>query len=58
MTDAPKPPAQVPQLDEAALKARKRRNLWLGFALAGFVVLVMLITMVRLHTGTGVSERM
>lgn len=58
MTDAPKPPPQIPQLDADALKARKRRNLWLGLALAGFVVLVMLTTMVRLHTGTGVSERM
>lgn len=47
-----------PALDAEALKARQRRNLWLGLALAGFVVLVMVITMVRLSTGTGVSERM
>lgn len=58
MTDAPKPPQQIPQLDAEALKARKRRNLWLGLALAGFVILVMVTTMIRLHTGTGISERM
>jgi hypothetical protein len=56
MADLPDTP--VPQLDAEALKARKRRNLWLGLALAGFVALVMIMTIIRLHTGTGVSERM
>lgn len=40
------------------LAARKKRNLWLGLALAGFVVLVMITTIIRLTTGTGISERM
>nr|WP_321362333.1 hypothetical protein [uncultured Hyphomonas sp.] len=35
-------------LDPAALAAQKRRNLWLGVALLGFVVLVGLTTFVRL----------
>ena len=48
----------APQLDAEALKARKRRNLWLGLALAAFVVLVMITTVIRLNTGIGVSERM
>jgi len=56
MAELPDP--VVPQLDAEALKARKRRNLWLGLALAAFVALVMLMTVIRLHTGTGVSERM
>lgn len=56
MADAPDP--VLPPLDTDAVKARNRRNLWLGLSLATFVVLVMLMTLVRLHTGTGVSERM
>jgi hypothetical protein len=56
MADLPEPAAGGH--DAEALKARKRRNLWLGLALAGFVVLVMAITVIRLHTGTGISERM
>ncbi len=52
------PEQKYPPLDADALKARKRRNLWLGLALAGFVVLVMITTIIRLNTGTGVSERM
>ncbi len=52
------PDTTVPTLDAEALKARNRRNLWLGLALAGFVVLVMITTVIRLHTGAGVSERM
>ncbi len=35
-------------LDDAARAAQKRRNLWLGLALLGFVVLVGLTTFVRL----------
>ena len=53
-----RPDPIVPQLDPEALKARKRRNLWLGLALAAFVVLVMVTTIIRLHTALGVSERM
>jgi hypothetical protein len=52
------PDPVVPQLDAEALKARKRRNLWLGLALAAFVVLVMVTTIIRLHGALGVSERM
>lgn len=55
---AERPDPVIPQLDAGALKARKQRNLWLGLALAGFVALVMIVTIIRLHTGTGVSERM
>ena len=53
-------PEQTPPqtLEGEALAARKRRNLWLGLALAAFVVLVMVTTIIRLSTGTGVSERM
>lgn len=47
-----------PGLTPEQVAARKRRNLWLGLALAGFVVLIMIITMIRLSTGTGISERM
>lgn len=52
------PESSVSQLDAEALKARKRRNLWLGLALAGFVALVTVATIIRLHGGIGVSERM
>ena len=52
------PDTAAPQLDAEAMKARKRRNLWLGLALAAFVVLVMITTVIRLNTGIGVSERM
>ncbi|ABI78485.1 hypothetical protein HNE_1041 [Hyphomonas neptunium ATCC 15444] len=40
------------------LAARKKRNVWLGLALGGFVVLVMITTVIRLATGTGISGRM
>lgn len=43
-------------LSKAELAARNRRNIWLGFALAGFVILVLLITVVRL--ANGIPERM
>lgn len=46
------------RLSDDEIKARNRRNVWLGLALFGFVVLIMVITVVRLYTGTGVSERM
>ena len=46
MTD--QTPPQPQPLDAAALKARKRRNLWLGLALFGFVILVGVTTMIRL----------
>lgn len=48
----------VRRMTPEELAARKRRNLWLGLALAGFVVLVMIVTIIRLATGTGISERM
>jgi hypothetical protein len=33
------------------LAARKRRNLWIAAAIAAFVVLVFLVTMVRVEDG-------
>ena len=33
------------------LQARKRRNLWIALAIAAFVVLVFLITMVKVEDG-------
>lgn len=36
------------QMDDAARAAQKRRNLWLGLALLGFVILIALTTFVRL----------
>ncbi|MEZ5998954.1 MAG: hypothetical protein R3B98_09700 [Hyphomonas sp.] len=44
---------QPVQLDAAARAAQKKRNLWLGLALLGFVLLVALTTYVRL----GASEK-
>ncbi len=49
---------ETARLSAEEIKARNKRNVWLGLALLGFVVLVMVITFVRLSTGTGVSERM
>lgn len=49
---------ETARLSVDEIKARKKRNVWLGLALLGFVVLVMVITFVRLSTGSGVSERM
>ena len=46
MTD--QTPPQPQSLDAEALKARKRRNLWLGLALFGFVILVGVTTVIRL----------
>ena len=40
--------AYTPQ--EAELRARKSRNLWLGLALAGFVILVGVVTFIRLSS--------
>lgn len=57
MTEAPKPGTRI-QMTPEEVSARKRRNLWLGLSLAGFVVLVMVITVIRLTTGEGISERM
>lgn len=48
----------VRRMTPEELAARKRRNLWLGLALGGFVVLVMVTTIIRLATGTGISGRM
>lgn len=49
---------ETARLSAEEIKARKKRNVWLGLALIGFVVLVMVITFVRLSTAIGVSERM
>ena len=37
------------------LKARKRRNMWLGLAIAAFIVLVFAITMAK--TGAAILDR-
>lgn len=37
------------------LKARKRRNMWLGLAIAAFILLVFAITLAKL--GAGVLDR-
>ena len=39
------------------LAARKRRNLWLALALVGFVVLVMVITIIRLSADPSMPDR-
>lgn len=36
------------------LKARKRRNMWLGLAVAGFILLVFAITMAKLAAGQAI----
>lgn len=56
--DDPTLKPDVRRMTPEELAARKKRNLWLGLALAGFVVLVMITTIIRLTTGTGISERM
>ena len=33
------------------LAARKRRNMWIGLAIAGFMVLVFFVTMARVKAG-------
>jgi len=33
------------------LRARNRRNVWIALAVAGFVVLVFLVTLVKLQAG-------
>lgn len=35
------------ELDEEALKAQKRRNIWLGLSLGGLVILIGVITAAR-----------
>ena len=42
-------------LDEAAIKARNRRNLWLALALVAFVVVMGVGTAIRISEGAGVS---
>lgn len=37
------------RLTEDELAARKRRNLWIALGLVGFIVLVFLSTVLRLH---------
>lgn len=52
----PQPPERIVLSDEE-LRARKRRNLWLAMALAGFVILVGVVTAIRLsETGLGPGQ--
>ena len=47
-------PASVPtQPDPRAIKARKRRNIWLALALFTFVVLMGVGTAIRIGQGAG-----
>lgn len=59
MTDEKEPYAgefiNAPRLEPAAIAARKKRNIWLGLALFGFVVLVAVTTVIRL-SNTDLSE--
>lgn len=57
MTEESKPPT-IPQRSPEEIKAQKKRNMWLGLALFGFVLLVLMVTVIRLATATGISERM
>ncbi|MEL6258318.1 MAG: hypothetical protein AAFQ67_04585 [Pseudomonadota bacterium] len=41
-------PSEAQSAHEAALKAQARRNVWLGLALFGFVILIAVITMTRI----------
>ncbi len=49
---ASEPTAPAP-FDEQEIAARKRRNLWLGFALFAFVVLMGVGTAIRIGQGAG-----
>ena len=44
------------RLTEDELAARKRRNLWIALGLVGFIVLVFLSTVLRLHQNIQHSE--
>lgn len=57
-SDAPAQEFERVVLSPDAQKARNGRNLWLGIALIGFVVLIGTITIIRITQGIGVSERM
>ncbi len=52
----PDPDFEPRQLTPEELKARKRRNLWLGLSLFAFVVAILIITMIRI-SGTGAVPR-
>jgi len=45
----------APQIDHAAIKARKSRNIWLALALVAFVLLMGVGTAIRIQQGAGVS---
>jgi hypothetical protein len=59
MTDEKEPYAgefmDAPHMAPEAIAARKKRNVWLGLALFGFVVLVAVTTIIRL-SNTDLSE--
>lgn len=46
-------PAISAQMDAAAIKAMKRRNMWLALALFAFVVLMGVGTAIRIGQGVG-----
>ena len=46
-------PAAPAELDPLAVKARNRRNIWLGLALFAFVVLMGVGTAIRISQGAG-----
>ena len=41
------------QMDEEAIRARNRRNIWMALALLGFVVLMGVGTAIRIKEGAG-----
>ena len=43
-------------LTEEAVKARKKRNLWLALSLAAFVVAVLIITMIKISESGAVPR--
>ena len=46
---------EIPVQTEEELAAQKKRNLWLGLALGGFVILVAVISAIRLIPGGGAT---
>lgn len=48
-------PVSPPEMDPAAIKARNRRNIWMGLGLLAFVVLMGVGTAIRIGQGAGTN---
>lgn len=48
-------PVSPPGGDAGAVKARNRRNIWMGLGLLGFVILMGVGTAIRIQQGAGVT---